>query len=393
MIIKASFESKGLYYYLLPTYTQAKRIIWDGITIDGMKFLDYIPQDLIENTNSTEMKITLKNNSIIQLIGTDHYDSIRGTNPRGCVFSEYAFHNPMAWEVVKPILKVNKGWAVFNTTPNGKNHAYDMYEMAKDNPDWFCERLTVEDTDVVSKEDIQKERVEGMSEEMIQQEYYCSFDIGAMGAYYRDEMMKANEEERITKLPFFNDKEVDMAFDLGINDMFSIWFFQKVGQQVNFINYYENNNKKLDYYFAYIREYLESKNGKMGTFYIPHDSKKRDLITGKTIEEEFGREFGHHTVEVVERGDLRLGIQAVRKVLPRCLFDPENCRQGIRCLENYHREYDVEKKVFKNKPLHDWSSHGADSFRMFAVAYKEPVLAYKTTRWSEKEPFDRFSAV
>ena len=126
ILIKKAIETKGLQYYLLPTFTQAKRIIWDGITIDGLRFVDFIPNKIIKNTNGTEMKIEMINGSIIQLIGTDHYDAIRGTNPCGCVFSEFAFHNPMAWEVVKPILKVNKGWAVFNTTPNGKNHAYDM---------------------------------------------------------------------------------------------------------------------------------------------------------------------------------------------------------------------------------------------------------------------------
>ena len=100
------------------------------------------------------MKITLWNGSIIQIIGTDNYDSIRGTNPRGCVFSEYAFQHPLAWEVVKPILKVNKGWAVFNTTPNGKNHAFDLYQVAKTDKSWFCEKLSISDTDVLTDEDI-----------------------------------------------------------------------------------------------------------------------------------------------------------------------------------------------------------------------------------------------
>ena len=129
LMFRMAIQKKGLYYYFLPQYTAAKKIIWDGITIDGMRFIDYIPKEMVVNRNETELKLNLTNGSIIQLIGTDNYDSIRGTNPIGCVFSEYAYQNPQAWEVVKPILKVNKGFAIFNTTPNGKNHAYEIYGM------------------------------------------------------------------------------------------------------------------------------------------------------------------------------------------------------------------------------------------------------------------------
>ena len=154
LLIKKALLEKGLYYYFLPTYAQAKKIIWDGINNSGFKFIDYCPSEAISAKNGTELKLTLKNGSIVQLIGTDTFDAIRGTNPRGCVFSEYAFQNPMAWDVVKPILKVNGGWAVFNSTPNGKNHFYHMIEMAKNNDNWFCERLSIKDTKVLTSVDM-----------------------------------------------------------------------------------------------------------------------------------------------------------------------------------------------------------------------------------------------
>lgn len=368
-IAKKAFERVGIYYYFFPTYTLAKKVIWDGIDKNGFAFIDHFPKQIIKSTNSQEMKIELVNGSIMQLVGTDKFDSIRGTNPVGVVFSEFAFQNPMAWEVIRPILAENGGWAVFNTTPNGKNHAFDLYNIVKDNPDWFVQKLSVNETKSVPDSVIEEERQSGMSEEMIQQEYYVSFEAGAIGAYYNDEMQKAYLEHRIGKVPFYNDRDIDVFFDLGINDMMAMWFSQQAGQNINLVNYYEDNSKKLDYYFRYIRDYIESKKGKLGIVYVPHDASQRDLITGQSIVQEFKKEFGDGKVIQIPIASIRDGIQSVRKIFPRCYFDEESCKQGIRCLENYKREYDNVKKVYRDQPLHDWSSNGSDSFRYLSTIY------------------------
>lgn len=172
-VIREAFKRPGLYYYFLPTFTQAKRVIWDGMTNDGGRFIDFVPPLIVKNVNHSEMKIELVNGSIIQLIGTDRYDAIRGSNPIMCVFSEYAWQNPQAWEVVKPILNLNGGIAIFDTTPAGDNHARNLWDMAVVNPEWFTQKLTVDDTGLLTREDMDRERGEGTSEEMIQQEYFC----------------------------------------------------------------------------------------------------------------------------------------------------------------------------------------------------------------------------
>lgn len=367
LIAKKAFERVGVYYYLFPTYTLAKKVIWDGIDKDGFKFIDHFPKEIVESYNGTDLKIDLVNGSVIQLIGTDKYDSIRGTNPVGCVFSEFAFQNPMAWEVIRPILAENGGWAVFNTTPNGKNHAFDMYNYAKDNPNWFCQKLGVDYTRAVPESLIDEERATGMSEEMIQQEYYCSFDVGAIGSYYAEYINQANREGRITDLPFSIEKDTHFWFDLGINDMTSIWVAQYDKDWINCVNYYENNNQGLDSYFTYIRQYLRDKNGKLGIIYLPHDSNQRSRQTGKTDFQLFVEEFGEGHVKQVEMGTVKIGIQQVRSILSKVRFDKDSCAQGVRCLENYKKEYDNEKKVFRDKPLHDWASHGADAFRYLAM--------------------------
>src|ERR1700676_1368727 len=156
-------------FHILPTYSQAKKVIWDSSTNDGQRILDYIPAELIESKNGQEMKIRLINGSLYQLIGSDNIDSLVGSNPKIIIFSEYAIQSPAAWDYLRPILVVNKGYALFISTPRGKNHFYDLLNMARGQKDWFTEVLPISTTGVLSDEDIDKMRKEGVSEEHIQQ--------------------------------------------------------------------------------------------------------------------------------------------------------------------------------------------------------------------------------
>lgn len=176
--IKKAFERVGIYYHCFPEYGQGRKILWDGIDRDGHKFIDYhVPPEIRAKKNETEMKIELINGSIWQIIGADNYDSLVGPNPVGLIMDEWAVSDkyPQAWDYFRPILAENRGWAVFPFTPRGRNHGWDLYQMALTNPQWFCQALTVDDTNVISKEDIQSERASGMPEAMIEQEFYCSF--------------------------------------------------------------------------------------------------------------------------------------------------------------------------------------------------------------------------
>ncbi len=202
-MIRKMFERVGIYYYFFPNYNQGRKILWDGIDRDGFKFMDHVPEAIREKINNQEMKVTLKNNSIMQVIGTDNIDSIMGTNPIGCVFSEYSLQNPEAWEFVRPILAENGGWSVFNYTPRGRNHGHVLYNMARKNPRWFCELLTVDDMrredgqPVISDDVIEAERESGMSEEMIQQEFYCSFEAALQMCFFGNTL--ARHSQRLQK--------------------------------------------------------------------------------------------------------------------------------------------------------------------------------------------------
>lgn len=209
---KKSFERVGTYFYFLPTYSQAKKVIWDNIDNDGFKMLDHIPKEVIKKTNATELKIELVNGSVIQLIAADEFEeSGVGTNPIGVVFSEFSVTSERAWDFIRPILKINNGWAIFNYTPRGKNHAWKVLQIAKQNVDtWFSEVLTVKDTNILTEEEINQERKDGMPEMMIEQEYYCQFIEGAAQFFKR---VQQNVYPKDVQLPDMGDFQmgVDLA--------------------------------------------------------------------------------------------------------------------------------------------------------------------------------------
>jgi phage terminase large subunit len=381
IIIKEAIQKVGIYYYLFPTYNQGKKILWDGINKEGKRFIDYFPAEIIKSKNETEMKIVLINGSIFQIVGTDNFNSIMGTNPIGCVFSEFSLQDPRAWDMIRPILTENGGWALFDYTPRGKNHGWDIYKMAKDNPDWFCQLLTVDDTKVITKEQIETERREGMDEDLIQQEFYCSFEGSVLGSYYATLLREARNEKRIGVVPYDKDLPVHTFWDLGIGDAMSIWFAQFFRNEIRLIDYYEAQGEGLSYYVGV----LKGKGYAYGNHYFPHDIQVKELGTGKSrfeILEGLGV-----NPSIVPKMSVDDGINAVRSILNRCWFDEMKTQRGYDALNSYHKEYDEDRKCFKNKPYHDWSSHGADAFRYLSLSYKQ---IYSPAQKSQTE-FDKKS--
>lgn len=361
IMARAMQQKVGVYYYFFPTYSQGKKVLWEGIGKDGMRYLDHFPDELVLKRHETEMKIHYKNGSIFQVVGTDDIDNVVGTNPIGTIFSEYSLQNPKAWEFIRPILRENGGWAIFNYTPRGKNHGYDLHEMAKDNKKWYISKLTVEDTGVLTVEDIEEERASGMSEELIQQEYYCSFNAAIQGAYYSKEYTVAEHSGRFSKVPYDANALVHTVWDLGIADSTAIGFFQLVGKEVHMIDYYEANNEAFPHY----AKVLKDKEYNYGNHFAPHDIKQRELMTGKT-RLETAKELGIDFDEVPQIG-IQNGIDQARNLFSRLWVDNEKCKDFLKLIPQYTKEYDEDKKIFKDKPLHDWTSHGADMFRYAAV--------------------------
>lgn len=370
-MIKRAYMEPGTYYYFLPSFAQAKRVIWDGMTNDGKRMLDYIPKSIIDgNPNNTEMKIWIKGCkglSLIQLIGADSYDAIMGTNPRGVVFSEWSLMDPMAYDFIKPILAANGGWCAFIYTPRGKNHGWDLAQIASRYPeDWFYEVLTIADTGVLSEAQIETERRKGMPDDMIQQEFYCNFNRGQEGSYYGRNIEQLRKKGQITRVPYDSALPVRTYWDLGVGDSTAIFFAQfTTGNEIHLIHYYENSGEGLAHYARILDEYRRETGCVYDLHVAPHDIQARELTTGMS-RLETARRIGL-SFRVAPRLSLESGIEAVRMILSRCWFDESRCEQGIKCLENYRKQYNEKYKVYGDKPFHDYTSHAADAFRMLAI--------------------------
>lgn len=362
LMFRAALRKIAVYYYIFPTFTQAKRAIWDSITNTGDKFLSYIPTELIASKNSQEMKITLTNGSIIQLVGSDNYDALMGTNPQGCVFSEYALQDPTAYQYIRPILTANEGWAVFISTPRGKNHLWELYQIAQQSPEWYHTKLTVEDTKHIGLHEIERERAEGiMSEDLIQQEYYTSFTMGIEGAYYMKYLDKLRLNNRIGQVPYENGFKVHTAWDIG-TECTAIIFFQTVGTTVRIIDYYENSRQGLEHYISI----LEQKGYMYGKHIAPHDIAVKEWGSGITRLEK-AKQLGVNFI-LSGKQSIEDGIEAVRTTFSKMYIDEVNCKELLKVLENYRQEYDQKRKVYKGYPLKDWASHGADALRYMAIS-------------------------
>lgn len=323
-----------------------------------------------EGKREDEMLLRLAFGSNWQLAGSDNYNSLVGANVVGVVFSEWALCDPASWDYIRPILAENNGWAMFITTPRGKNHAYSMYERARKDPAWYVSRLTVEDTKrqdgtpVIPPSVIEQERKEGMDEALIQQEYYCSWEAPMQGAYYSEQMQRMLSDKRICRVPYDPSVRVETWWDLGMDDSTAIGFIQRVGKEIRAIDYYENSGEGLAHYV----DVLDRKKYLYDRHIFPHDVEVRELGTGKSRKEVLAGLGVKATVN--PNLSIADGIQQVRIMLPQMWMDEDKCARWIESLRQYRKEWDEDRKVFRAIPLHDWSSHAADMTRMGAMSRK-----------------------
>ena len=365
---------------MLPEANQARKAIWDAVNPHtGKRRVDEaFPQELRATTRNDTMSIIFKNGAHWQVVGSDNYNSLVGSPPAGVVFSEWALNDPKSWAYLRPILVENGGWALFPYTPRGVNHGKTTFEAWQQDPEWYCERLTVDDTDVFTPEQIKHERKEYLAvhgadegEALFQQEYYCSFEAPVLGSYYGAEMVKAEQDGRVCSVPHDPAVGVETWWDLGIGDSTAIWWVQRVGQEIHLLDYYEDSGKALPHYVGVLEEHRRDRGYNYVQDVLPHDAKARELQTGKTREEAL-RNLGRN-VTIIPQHKVEDGIHAVRMLLPRCWFDKVQCERGLDMLRSYRRAEDEHKsdgvhKFYQSKPLHDFASHGADAFRYGAMA-------------------------
>ena len=356
-------KKNARFAYIAPFYAQAKDVAWSYLK----QYARPIPGTDI---NESELRVDFPNGSRVRLYGADNYERLRGLYLDGVVLDEFADMDPRAWvEVIRATLADRKGWATFIGTPKGRNGFYDIWAGnpetgwpgAINSPEWFALRLKASETGIIDPQELDDNR-RMMTPEQYDQEFECSFDAAIVGAYYGRDISALEADGRICPVPWDRSLSVDTAWDLGLDDATVVWFVQTVGHEIRVIDYYEVNNQGLDE----TARHLLSKPYTYGTHYLPHDIEVRELTTGRSrkgVLEGLGLRNIRAGVAVdpVER------INAVRMLLSRCVFDAVKCKRGIEVLKNYRREWDDKRKTFRDRPLHDWSSHGADAFGEYAL--------------------------
>jgi len=365
--------SRPRYYYLAPTYSMAKRTSWDYLK----EYTNVLPN---VTYHETELRADLPNGARIQLLGCERPDSLRGLYIDGVVLDEVAQMPPRLWtEIVRPALSDREGWMIAIGTPQGHNAFFDLYDYANHQDGWYAQTFKSSETGIISDLEL-NEAKHLMPDEVYEAEFECSFDSAALGSIYAKGLAKAEEEKRITKVPYETGIKVNTFWDLGMADKTAIWFVQQKGSAFHVIDYYEDSGESLEFYATV----LDEKKYIYDTHFLPFDANVRELGTGVS-RLETAQSLGMRT-SIVPKLPVEDGINAVRMVLSRCWFDHEKCKYGLDALRQY-RWATTERGEIKNKPEHSWCSHAADSFRYFAVGNNQ------SSDWNTKIQYNNLGIV
>jgi len=189
-----------------------------------------------------------------------------------------------------------------------------------------------------------------------------AFSQSVEGAYFATQMQFLRKNKRLTSQVQVNPSlPVYTGWDLGMNDTMAIWFAQVVGREVHLVDYLEGEGEGIEYY----ADLLNKKGYRYGGHFGPHDLAVRELGTGKS-RSDVAKGFGINFETVPRISNHAEGVQATRQFLPMCWIDEESCHQGVLCLDNYRKEWDDKRGVYKPTPRHDWASHGAKALETLA---------------------------
>lgn len=366
----------GRYAYIAPFYAQAKSVAWDYTK----RFSAPIPGTKI---NEAELRIDYPNGARLQLFGQDNADRLRGLYFDGIVADEYGDWKPSVWGyVIRPALADRKGWAIIIGTPKGRNQFYERYSEAQSRNDWFDMKLTATESGLLDAQELESLRSE-LTDDAWRQEMECDFDAAIPGAIYGAELYELEQAGRVVEC-YDRNLPVHAVLDLGWSDDTAIWWYQVANKELRIIDCYSNSGQPIAHY----DDVLKSRGYRYADYlWLPHDARAKSLQTGRSIMEQF-ISLGWNPRIVPELG-LIDGIQAARLSLPNIWFDPK-CRDGLDALKQYQREFDEDKKVFKDKPRHDWTSHYADAFRYACLTWREvkPKAEKPATKFWDQQTLD-----
>jgi phage terminase large subunit len=344
--------------YVGPTYSQAKRVAWTYLKDFAEPYLSKPPQE-------AELKVTLKNDATIYVLGADNADSLRGMYLDGCVPDEYALFKPSVFpQVIRPALSDRNGWAIFASTPRGKNLFYNIVRQAEKSPqDWYSLTLSAATSGIIAPKELEALRKD-MDPEEYAQEYLCSFDSALKGAIYADEVNTLFAEGRVIPSGLHDPNlPTHCAFDLGFTDStVCIWFQIGKDGTLRVVACEATQGTDIFHHIERIQQF----EGELGEVWLPHDARAKNLQTGRSIVEQFLKEG--LTPRIVPNHKVRDGIAAVRRLFPIMSLDEAATGDLLEAMKAYRRQWDDNKLIFADAPLHDWASDYCDALRYVAMA-------------------------
>lgn len=376
MMCCAALRQRGVYGYLLPTIGQAKRVIWDTIGADGQRLIYRLPSQLVAKINHSTQRIDLINGSIIYVSGSDNYKRLVGMDFRYVVYDEFQDTNPAAVDAIRPMIRRNKGFQQFQGTPRAYNHLGEMYHEYRDNPKWFVTNLTIDDTydefgeRIITPEDIEEERKSGMPEELIQQEYYGSFDAAIRGAYFSEGLKIARQDGRIGHFPANPNYPIYTGWDLGWDDAMTIWVVQVYDGKIFLVDYIEDRGKGIESYIQLLRTRTDKAGLRRAIDFAPHDIENHELGPGKSRKAQ-AREMGINFRTVTRPEKKMHGIQVIRHMFKRLHFNEKAVKKGLAHLYEYRPNYDEKKDVYSLIPLRNSATHAADALQTFCLGWMQ----------------------
>jgi hypothetical protein len=350
--------------YLSPFLRQSKAVAWDYLraAMSSARVAG-------ATAHESELRVDYPGGAQVRLYGADNPDAMRGVYFDGIVLDEYADMDPRVWsEIIRPALADRRGWAVFIGTPRGRNAFFELWRRSQTEEGWFSMMLKASQSGLIPDSELELARRD-LTEEQYAQEFECSFDAAVVGAYYGKLMARAEAERRIAGVPSDPAAPVWTAWDLGIRDATAIWFAQVIGCEIRIIDYYEASGVDLGHY---VRE-INARPYAYAGHIVPHDAQAKELGTGKSRLEVM-ESLGLRPITLAPLHRVEDGINAVRMFLPKCWFDAGKCARGIDALKLYRAEYDGKLQALRPHPVHDWTSHAADSFRYLALTLDRRTL-------------------
>lgn len=356
--------------YIAPFLKQAKKLAWDYLASTVRTAPNYF------DVNQSELTVTfLPKDFKFMLLGADNIDAIRGMYFDMVIVDELADCDPrLIQSVVRPAISDRIGRMLLMGTPKGRmNDLYKLSLTPPDDPDWAFFRYKWDETGMIHPDEIAALRRE-MSEALFDQEYNCSFNAALLGSIFGKEMNKLQDERRLTVVDYDPSYPVYTAWDLGFADATSVWFVQEIGTQIRLIDYEEFTLTNLVDVCRAVKSKPYEYNGHIG----PHDLRVHELGSGRT-REDIARDAGIEFT-LAPKWSVEDGIECLRLLLGFCWISSQNAQHGAECLINYQFERDEERRAFRTKPLHDWTSHAVDALRMYAVA-RSDLLTGSSGAW------------